>query len=267
MGGYAYLLALAEIFRMSHKTIWAWVLRALFLLGLGYLLFLVSVGVGGAYRDMRVTDVYFNKFGNVFGCEKVKSVPTARLTNVTDGSIRSAVKFATQLVGWQPNELLATSCLWAMKFATVGLTTYKYLFRFVLPLNSRIPEAIAQPNAAFFVLFAFLGFSILAFTLLCLFKHSLLGTVLLIYLPISGFIYFTWMSYSLVGDRLVYIPLAFFSLWFWRQISPWVNKWQWAKVVCLLWMGFLFYQSHQRASYLVKVYQVPFNCILCSPAP
>jgi hypothetical protein len=274
-GGFAYLLAGREISYLSLRgkiSALLILIQVLLSAGLIYLLFLVSAGMDLAGRDQRVVSSYTSLFSNVPGCKEIFAPDTALQAaplSSADQSIMSAAGYAAGGGAPRIKGPRQTICFLAMRVAAAGMSSGLYLQRFLIPINVKIPQPARQLGGLGFILCFLGGFALLVLSAYSFFgrANAALTAGILTFLPISGLFFFTWLNYSLVADRLVYVCLGFFLVFLWGKIVPVVKRWKAFQIVGALWLALLLLASMSRAEYILKIYQLPIRSIFYTPAP
>jgi hypothetical protein len=255
-GGYAYLIALTEIFRGG-------LLRGLILTAVTlYFLFLVIAGTNLFDLVDSSSDVYSKMYAPVLNCEI-----QGERTPVAGNHLRNVIIYLKETGGLNSPNVKSTLCNWSMRFAAAGNSAFAFLKRAAIPKNIKIPQPFFTPGMWGFTFFLLLGVGIGCAAIFTFNRDLLTNTVLLTYLPISGFFFFGWLRTSLFADRLLYVPLAFLVLYLSKQFEPRLLGKRWIPYVLALWFGFLIFESHVRANYILKIYAMPYRSIQFTPDP
>lgn len=261
VGGYGYVVAAAECVRVLRARSLAGVAVGAVLLGVAlYTVFLASAGIGLLGARGEALASYEAQLGLCrLGSPRVIAPPSP------NESVARGAWYLLDATGLSADSIREVACLWTMKFAAVGLTASAYALRIFLPLPQRIPAALYQLPPALVLVLAILGFGIVASALFLPSKGAL-SLLVLTFLPVSGLAYFPWMKLSLVDDRLFYVPLAFLLLAVWRFFDSRLSK-RSAQAALLAFVVFLAWQAGLRASYMTRLFAMPFNCVICAPPP
>ncbi len=145
-----------------------------------------------------------------------------------------------------------------LRMAALGLSATLYLGRILAPLRRGFAQLPLVLEGVEVAAFALLGLLVLLLTFLAAWRGDLLFRALaLTFLPASGLFYFSWLSYSLVADRLVYVPFAFFVLVAWRQLET-LPKFA-PQIIFVIAAGACWWATLERLDHLYRVYNLPFR--------
>ncbi len=262
--GYGYLLSAAELSNVRGMSWKRATTMAMLFLFVAYSCFLVAAGTNTALPEASFSQRYFRPLRSerVLRSEQEAKDEHAYFRanifpEVWSNSTHSAIVYLhSTFFSILPGERLSQLEFWRGKLTVVGYSALFYSRMFVFPVGNKVIYNFTSPDALRSFWHAALGgIVLLSVPLTIFFRWHLTAAILLTFLPVSGLFYVPFMKFTLVADRLIYVPclIAIIALAKKAGAGP-----LWLRSVAWCWLLFLMVRITLYTPEFLEATRLPF---------